>query len=104
MKLGRRRNYHKGRAAIRPYARLREPSFNLHLQALLCIPRVQVLARLLGVTAPAGSMTGGLVQDIEHAVLPAISPATTLALTSLLWLPALAKLWSCPNNTLQFIR
>ena len=27
MKLGRRRNYHKGRAAIRHYANLPEPSF-----------------------------------------------------------------------------
>ena len=31
VKLGHRRNYHKGRAAIRRYANLREPSF----QALL---------------------------------------------------------------------
>ena len=52
----------------------------------------------------AGSMTGGLVQDIQHSVLPNISPLATASLTILAWLPALVKLWTCPNNTNQFIR
>ena len=65
-------------------------------------------------------MTGGLVQDIHHSVLPNISPLITIGLTlgniikeinvitlllwTVLWLPALVKLWSSPGNIPQFIR
>ena len=49
-------------------------------------------------------MTGGLVQDIEHSVLPQISPLTTAIMTLLAMLPALVKLWSCPANSSQFVR
>ena len=52
----------------------------------------------------AASMTGGLVQDIEHSVLPNISPLTTAVLTIMAMLPALAKLWTCPANVTQFVR
>ena len=52
----------------------------------------------------AASMTGGLVQDIEHSVLPNISPLTTAILTIMAMLPALAKLWTCPANVTQFVR
>ena len=52
----------------------------------------------------AGSMTGGLVQDIQHSVLPNISPLATASLTILAWLPALVKLWTSPSNTNQFVR
>ncbi|CAH2063274.1 unnamed protein product, partial [Iphiclides podalirius] len=39
------------------------------------------------------SMTGGLVQEYEHAVLPSIRPSTTFILTLLTMIPALVKLW-----------
>ena len=80
-----------------------------------------ILGRRLGFTiTEVGSMTGGLVQDIHHSVLPNISPLITIVLTlgniikeinvitlllwTVLWLPALVKLWSSPGNIPQFIR
>ena len=68
-----------------------------------------VVARWTGTSlvtgdSPGASMTGGLVQDIHHAVLPNISPLTTMILTLVLMTPSLVKLWSCPNNMTQFIR
>lgn len=64
-----------------------------------------VLGRRLGLSiTEVGSMTGGLVQDIHHSVLPNISPLITIGLTIALWLPALVKLWSSPGNIPQFIR
>ena len=33
-------------------------------------------------TSTSGSMTGGLVQDIDHVVLPDISPLTTMVITA----------------------
>ena len=89
--------------------------FNLSSQSLV------ILGRRLGFTiTEVGSMTGGLVQDIHHSVLPNISPLITIGLTlgnfikkinvitlllcSVLWLPALVKLWSSPGNIPQFIR
>ena len=67
---------------------------------------LSLLARQAGQTTNtvAASMTGGLVQDISHSVLPNISPLTTAVLTIMAMLPALAKLWSCPANLGQFVR
>ena len=55
MKLGRRRNYHKGRAAIRHYANLREPSdslsfklYNIHTSLQAPAPRLQEGGQLPG--------------------------------------------------------
>ncbi|XP_038213124.1 probable dolichyl pyrophosphate Glc1Man9GlcNAc2 alpha-1,3-glucosyltransferase isoform X1 [Zerene cesonia] len=39
------------------------------------------------------SMTGGLVQEFDHSVLPSIRPNITFVLTILSMLPALIKLW-----------
>ena len=50
------------------------------------------------------SMTGGLVQDLYHAVLPSPSPACTALLTLLALLPALARLWSAPHSIQAFLR
>jgi len=55
-------------------------------------------------TKEVGSMTGGLVQDISHMVLPNISPLATVLITLLSWLPALVKLWFSPHNVTQFLR
>ena len=67
-----------------------------------------IISRRLGLpvtdVGSQGSMTGGLVQDIHHSVLPDISPLTTVILTIVLWVPALARLWASPGNVQQFIR
>lgn len=39
------------------------------------------------------SMTGGLVQEYKHSVLPSIKPSVTFILTMLTMIPALVKLW-----------
>ncbi|XP_075234223.1 ALG6/ALG8 family glucosyltransferase xit isoform X2 [Lycorma delicatula] len=58
----------------------------------------------LNVTVPVASMTGGLVQEFQHSVLPVVSPRTTLVCTLLSILPCLVKLWKCPGNPLHFMR
>ena len=64
-----------------------------------------MVGRRLGLPlTEVGSMTGGLVQDIHHSVLPDVSPLSTIILTAVLWLPALVKLWASPANIQQFIR
>lgn len=49
-------------------------------------------------------MTGGLVQEYSHAVLPDIQPLTTMILTALAMLPAVIKLWILPGKPLHFLR
>ncbi|XP_045526305.1 probable dolichyl pyrophosphate Glc1Man9GlcNAc2 alpha-1,3-glucosyltransferase isoform X1 [Pieris brassicae] len=39
------------------------------------------------------SMTGGLVQEFEHSVLPTVRPSVTFLFTLMSMLPALIKLW-----------
>ncbi|KAK4002893.1 Dolichyl pyrophosphate Glc1Man9GlcNAc2 alpha-1,3-glucosyltransferase [Daphnia magna] len=50
------------------------------------------------------SMTGGLVQEFEHAILPSIGPKTTLVFTILAILPAVVILLKQPNQPRVFIR
>lgn len=54
------------------------------------------------------SMTGGLVQEYEHAVLPSIKPNVTFILTAVTMIPALIKLWHlCADRryrSLSFVR
>ncbi|CAH0393536.1 unnamed protein product [Bemisia tabaci] len=60
---------------------------------------------LLDSTAsPSASMTGGLVQEYSHAVLPNVSPVITFILTVLASFPNLMKLWVSPGNPLHFVR
>ena len=49
-------------------------------------------------TAGQASMTGGLVQDIHHSVLPSVPPAATFVLAFLSMVPALVKLWFVKEN------
>jgi len=49
------------------------------------------------------SMTGGLVQDIEHVVLPSVPPLATFILTFLSMVPCLVKLWQ-NSNSINFVR
>ncbi|XP_045763417.1 probable dolichyl pyrophosphate Glc1Man9GlcNAc2 alpha-1,3-glucosyltransferase [Maniola jurtina] len=45
------------------------------------------------VVVQEAAMTGGLVQEYRHAVLPTITPAVTFVLTAAAMAPALVKLW-----------
>ncbi|XP_013883566.1 dolichyl pyrophosphate Glc1Man9GlcNAc2 alpha-1,3-glucosyltransferase [Austrofundulus limnaeus] len=53
---------------------------------------------------PAASMTGGLVQEFQHSVLPSISPSVTLVCTLLSILPAAASIWWRPRGGRGFLR
>jgi alpha-1,3-glucosyltransferase len=53
---------------------------------------------------PVASMTGGLVQEFSHQVLPNITPLMTICLTGLTMLPALAKLWTLNKHPSNFLR
>uniref|UniRef100_A0A224XM76 Alpha-1,3-glucosyltransferase n=1 Tax=Panstrongylus lignarius TaxID=156445 RepID=A0A224XM76_9HEMI len=68
---------------------------------LLCL-----IAHKLGfqVKSTAGHLTGGLVKDAVHSVLPTITPRITLILTVLTIIPCLIKLWRSAGNPLHFVR
>ncbi|KAL4236972.1 glycosyl transferase [Mactra antiquata] len=50
------------------------------------------------------TMTGGLVQEFDHSVLPSISPIITLILSTVSMLPSLFILWSQPKGVQSFVR
>ncbi|XP_075707486.1 dolichyl pyrophosphate Glc1Man9GlcNAc2 alpha-1,3-glucosyltransferase [Rhinoderma darwinii] len=52
----------------------------------------------------AGSMTGGLVQEFEHNVLPSITPMATLICTFVSILPSVLCLWFKPQGPGGFLR
>ncbi|KAL3880807.1 hypothetical protein ACJMK2_033014 [Sinanodonta woodiana] len=49
-------------------------------------------------------MTGGLVQEYDHVVLPSITPFVTLVVTLLAITPSLFLLWSRPRGPASFVR
>ncbi|TMS14180.1 putative dolichyl pyrophosphate Glc1Man9GlcNAc2 alpha-1,3-glucosyltransferase [Larimichthys crocea] len=53
---------------------------------------------------PRASMTGGLVQEFQHSVLPSVSPSITLICTLLSILPAVASIWRRPRGARGFLR
>lgn len=53
---------------------------------------------------PVASMTGGLVQEFDHNILPSITPFITLVLTVMMMIPALIKLWTFGPKPQHFIR
>ena len=59
---------------------------------------------LLDSSSAVASMTGGLVQDITHTVLPNISPLATAVITLISMVPALVKLWLSPHSVIMFLR
>ncbi|XP_072941795.1 dolichyl pyrophosphate Glc1Man9GlcNAc2 alpha-1,3-glucosyltransferase [Epargyreus clarus] len=71
---------------------------------------LQYLLPMFGYSVPKSeaSMTGGLVQEYKHTVLPNIKPEITFALTALSMVPALIKLWHLGADrryrNLSFIR
>lgn len=58
-------------------------------------------SRLQNTTA---SMTGGLVQEFDHEVLPSVSPTATFILAATAAAPALCILWRGPKSGTQFLR
>lgn len=50
------------------------------------------------------SMTGGLVQEYEHSVLPSVSPLATLICTVVLMLPMMLRVWARPSGKTTFIK
>ncbi|XP_077402825.1 dolichyl pyrophosphate Glc1Man9GlcNAc2 alpha-1,3-glucosyltransferase [Vanacampus margaritifer] len=55
-------------------------------------------------TLPQASMTGGLVQEFQHSVLPSVTPSVTVICTLLSILPALASIWWRPRGADGFLR
>ncbi|KAL5012029.1 hypothetical protein ScPMuIL_010580 [Solemya velum] len=49
-------------------------------------------------------MTGGLVQEYKHVILPAISPVITVIATGISIMPALLNLWLNPRGPQSFLR
>nr|CAG4651009.1 EOG090X06YP [Simocephalus serrulatus] len=56
------------------------------------------------VSTGTASMTGGLVKEFQHVVLPSVGPKATLAFTLLALTPALVVLLRRPNQPRIFIR
>ncbi|XP_054256992.1 probable dolichyl pyrophosphate Glc1Man9GlcNAc2 alpha-1,3-glucosyltransferase [Macrosteles quadrilineatus] len=65
-----------------------------------------VVAKCLGIKVAnqRASMTGGLVQEFHHTILPTVPPLATFILTFISITPSLVKLWKCPGNPLHFVR
>ncbi|KAM5245620.1 dolichyl pyrophosphate Glc1Man9GlcNAc2 alpha-1,3-glucosyltransferase isoform 1-T1 [Ctenodactylus gundi] len=53
---------------------------------------------------PRGLMTSGLVQQLEHTVLPSVTPLATLICTLVAILPSVFCLWSKPQGPRGFLR
>lgn len=49
-------------------------------------------------------MTGGLVQDITHDLLPNVAPLATMLLTILFSIPAMMKLFLLSKQPTNFLR
>ncbi|GFG37697.1 hypothetical protein Cfor_03977, partial [Coptotermes formosanus] len=65
-----------------------------------------IAGKQFGITSdmPAAVMTGGLVQEYKHVILPEVTPRTTFLCSFLSIVPALVKLWCCPGNPYHFVR
>ncbi|CAH1971281.1 unnamed protein product [Acanthoscelides obtectus] len=50
------------------------------------------------------TMTGGLVQEYEHSILPSIHPIITILLTVIFTLPAMVKLFNLNRQPSNFLR
>nr|XP_006821409.1 PREDICTED: probable dolichyl pyrophosphate Glc1Man9GlcNAc2 alpha-1,3-glucosyltransferase-like [Saccoglossus kowalevskii] len=59
---------------------------------------------VISVNASTASMTGGLVQEFDHTVLPSIPPVITLICTVLSIMPAVYNIWRYPRGPKSFLR
>lgn len=50
------------------------------------------------------SLTGGLVQEYNHSVLPSIPPIATMILSAVSVMPSLMTLWQHPKRPQEFLR
>nr|CAG4640893.1 EOG090X06YP [Eulimnadia texana] len=55
-------------------------------------------------TAPLASMTGGLVQEFDHVVLPSVTPRITFILTLVAMIPAVVIICKKPRDPWVFLR
>ncbi|XP_056643004.1 probable dolichyl pyrophosphate Glc1Man9GlcNAc2 alpha-1,3-glucosyltransferase isoform X1 [Diorhabda sublineata] len=55
-------------------------------------------------TTDTASMTGGLVQEFSHSLLPNITPTITMILTALFMLPPMIKLFLLDKHPTHFLR
>ncbi|KAM6448724.1 dolichyl pyrophosphate Glc1Man9GlcNAc2 alpha-1,3-glucosyltransferase isoform 1-T1 [Liasis olivaceus] len=53
---------------------------------------------------PKAAMTGGLVQEFQHSVLPSVTPLATLFCTAISVLPSVFCLWFKPQGPRGFLR
>ncbi|XP_008116842.1 probable dolichyl pyrophosphate Glc1Man9GlcNAc2 alpha-1,3-glucosyltransferase isoform X3 [Anolis carolinensis] len=53
---------------------------------------------------PKAAMTGGLVQEFQHTVLPSVTPLATLVCTAIFMLPSVFCLWFKPQGPRGFLR
>ncbi|KAL7983090.1 hypothetical protein Chor_010432, partial [Crotalus horridus] len=53
---------------------------------------------------PKAAMTGGLVQEFQHSVLPSVTPLATLCCTAVSMLPSVFCLWFKPQGPQGFLR
>lgn len=49
-------------------------------------------------------MTGGVVKEFSHVILPNVTPVATVLLMIIFMVPALTKLWLNKSNPKNFIR
>ncbi|KTG47708.1 hypothetical protein cypCar_00001609 [Cyprinus carpio] len=83
------------------------PAYGIYLLRCFCFTQSNagVKFKLLDINKlPKASMTGGLVQEFQHSVLPSVSPLATLVCTVLSILPALFRIWHRPNGARGFLR
>uniref|UniRef100_T1JIW9 Alpha-1,3-glucosyltransferase n=1 Tax=Strigamia maritima TaxID=126957 RepID=T1JIW9_STRMM len=76
---------------------------NQVLSRLFPFKRVQKTG-LMSDNKVTASMTGGLVQEYQHSILPNITPTITLICSVVVILPALIKLWHRPSMPWDFVR
>lgn len=80
------------------YVYIKDVSITWDDQILILALKLNVNLEIL-----KASMTGGLVQEFSHAILPDITPFVTIILTLVFMIPILIKLWS-NRGVMNFIR
>jgi alpha-1,3-glucosyltransferase len=65
-----------------------------------------IAGKQFGITGdmPVAVMTGGLVQEYQHVILPEVTPRIAFLCSLFSIVPAVVKLWCCPGNPYHFVR